>query len=83
MTQPHPYFEAMRPDEVAECVDGIMAHQSLYNSLWECVQYYEPRTDYPEEPIYGENSLDKFWHMFTDEEHLALNEAVTQHVIGD
>lgn len=70
----HGSFEAIRPDEVAECWDGI--DNELYRSLWRCVDSYTgPTPEESEEPVYGLNSVSDFWDRFTDDEKRALNDA--------
>ena len=71
---PHSTFEFIRPDEVAECWDGIP--DDLYRALWRCVDHFKgPTPEEAEEPIYGQNAVEDFWHLFTDEEKTALNAA--------
>ena len=71
---PHSTFEFIRPDEVAECWDGIS--DDLYRALWRCVDHFKgPTPEEAEEPIYGQNAVEEFWDRFTDEEKTALNAA--------
>jgi len=72
MIEAHPYFETIRPDEVAECWDGVDA--DLYRALWACVNSYKaPRPEESEEPCYGMDSVEDFWDRFTDAEKVTLN----------
>jgi hypothetical protein len=72
--KPHQTFDIVRPDEVAECWDGIGT--DLYRSLWACVNSYKaPSPEESEEPCYGMDCVADFWDRFTDDEKAALNEA--------
>jgi len=66
-------FEVMRPDEFAECIDGVLAEGNLYERLWSFVPHYEaPRPEEGEEPCHGLDSIARFWLELTDEERAAL-----------
>jgi hypothetical protein len=68
----HPAFEIIRPDEVAECWDGVSP--ALYQSLWACVPLYTgPTPEESEEPCYGLNALAEWWDLFEEDEQEALN----------
>ena len=41
MIEAHRSFEVIRPDEVAECWEGIIAVPGLYAALWACVGDYK------------------------------------------
>lgn len=72
MIAPHPYFEVIRPDEVAECWDGV--GDALYSALWACVADYKaPSPEVSEEPCHGLDSVSDFWDRFDDEQREALN----------
>jgi hypothetical protein len=74
--KPHSYFKTIRPDEVAECWDGILAVPGLYEALWACVgDYKAPSPEVSEEPCYGMDTVAGFWDRFSDEHKAALNEA--------
>jgi hypothetical protein len=74
----HSSLSYIRPDEVAECWDGISA--DLYRSLWACVNDYKaPSPEDSEEPCVGMDSVTDFWDRFTDEEKAALNAAAEAH----
>ena len=50
--KPHSSFNYVRPDEVAECWDGVTP--TLYQSLWDCVESYSgPAPEVSEEPVDG------------------------------
>mgnify|MGYP003582407634 FL=1 len=71
---PHPALEVVRPDEVAECWDGINA--DLYQMLWGCVADYKaPSPEVSEEPCYGMDCVADFWDRFPDDAKEALNAA--------
>ena len=72
--QPHDAFTIVRPDEVAECWDGIDA--DLYRLLWGFVNDYKaPSPEVSEEPCYGMDCVADFWDRIPDEAKLALNAA--------
>lgn len=76
MIEPHPSFEIFRPDEVAECWDGISSVPGLYAALWDCVGSYKaPSPAESEEPCYGMDCVADFWDRFADEHKEALNAA--------
>jgi hypothetical protein len=67
-------FEFIRPDEVAECWDGIIAVDGLYQALWACVpDYNKPTPEESEEPVHGLNAVTDFWDRFSDDHKRALN----------
>lgn len=71
--EPHPVLEIVRPDEVAECWDGVPSH--LIGKLWACVEGYKaPRPEESEEPCYGMDCVADFWDNFNRDEKLLLNE---------
>lgn len=74
--EPHAAFEIIRPDEVAECWDGVYdAPGELYEALWECVSSYTaPSPEESEEPCYGMDCVADFWCRFTPEQQIKLNE---------
>lgn len=60
-------FGIIRPDEVAECWDGVIAVDGLYEALWSCVEKYKaPRPEVSEEPCYGMDSVASFWDTFSE-----------------
>ena len=72
---PHAALELIRPDEVAECWEGVLAAGDLYEALWACVNSYtSPSPEESEEPCYGLDCVSDFWDRFTPEQQLALNE---------
>ncbi len=72
--KPHPAFEVVRPDEVAECWEGVLAVPGLYQALWECVNFFTaPRPHESEEPCYGLDTVEDFWDRLEDF-HTVLNE---------
>jgi hypothetical protein len=68
-------FEYMRPDEIAETVDGIP--DNLYRKLWDCVGKYNPSEVDIENSapcdILRDNAVGLFWNDFTPEECAQLN----------
>lgn len=84
MTKPHATFEYIRPDEVAECWDGVTA-ANLYGPLWDVASNMKPLSDFidieescPADAI-GINTVASFWKQFTPDQQIALNKlAVAQ-----
>lgn len=37
---PDSWFDLIRPDEVAECWEGVLSSGGLYEALWDCVASY-------------------------------------------
>lgn len=75
--KPHNYLSNIRPDEVAECWDGVK--QDLYLALWEQVENYdnsyrENIEDIGPHDVIGINAVSEFWKNFSDEHKVALNE---------
>lgn len=74
--KPHPALTIARPDEVAECWEGIYNVPDLYGTLWACVgDYKAPSPEVSEEPCYGMDCVADFWDRFSDEHKEALNAA--------
>jgi len=76
MTKPHFSLRYTRPDEAAECWNGILAAGDLYEALWACVPKYK-KIDYEDNgphDVLGINSIQSFWHSFTETQKRALNE---------
>jgi hypothetical protein len=70
-------FEFYRPDEIAECWEGIP--RDLYVRLWDLVDRYEKRSANienmcPNDEL-GDNSVKKFWKFISPEDQAALNAA--------
>lgn len=71
--KPHSWFDMIRPDEVAECWEGVL-DAGLYEPLWDCVESYKaPSPEDSEEPCYGMDCVADFWDRFTPEQQLDLN----------
>jgi len=71
-------FWHMRPDEVAECIDGVST--GLYRALWDLVGSYKegvktednPRgIDYPGE-VSDHNKVPQFWDRLSGEHQAEL-----------
>lgn len=72
----HPALLVTRPDEVAECWDGIFDVPGLYAALWACVAAYKaPSPEVSEEPCHGVDCVADFWERFSDDHKEALNAA--------
>jgi hypothetical protein len=77
---PHAAFGVVRPDEVAECWNGVLAAGDLYEALWGCVNSYAaPSPEESEEPCYGMDCVADFWDRFSDEQRAALNGLAERH----
>lgn len=72
MLKPDAAFRVIRPDEVAECWEGVSS--KLYGSLWACVRLYKrPKPEKSEEPCHGMDCVADFWDQFSPEEQALLN----------
>lgn len=80
MVERHPAISCVRPDEIAECWDGVFSVPGLYEALWDFVpRYTDPRPEVSEEPIYGGNDdIRNFWNDLSEEHQTALNELVVK-----
>lgn len=73
--RPNPWLAYNRPDEIAECWDGVS--ESLYKALWDMVEHYKPRKGdiedmCPQDEV-GVNSTAKFWSKFSGPHKCELN----------
>lgn len=72
--KPNSWFQTIRPDEVAECWDGVLS-SGLYEPLWQCVDHYKgPSPEESEEPCIGMNCVADFWHRFSPDKQQLLNQ---------
>lgn len=79
MIKPHESLAYIRPDEVAECWDGVTGDEGeavdLYAALWSCVPHYKaPRPEVSEEPCIGMDSVKSFWSRFNEDQQEVLNQ---------
>ena len=77
--KPHEGLKYIRPDEVAECWDGVFGFGNLYEVLWECVPLYDKDVranieDIGPADVIGVDSVARFWHVFNEAEKAKLNE---------
>jgi len=76
--KPHASLTIIRPDEVAECWNGVISKGdvvNLYEALWDCVALYKaPRPEVSEEPCIGMDTVAGFWNRFTEDQQKLLNE---------
>lgn len=72
---PHIALTVTRPDEAAECWDGVL-DSGLYGKLWGCTHLYTDidRENCGPSDVVGVNSIASFWSTFDDETKLKLNE---------
>lgn len=69
---PNIAFNVVRPDEVAECWEGV--DDILYVALWDCVaNYRRPSPEDSEEPCHGMDCVADFWSSFTTAQQEQLN----------
>ncbi len=75
----HEGLEYIRPDEMAECVDGVLAVPGLYEALWQSMDDMKPLGELidmeesgPGDAV-GLNSIASVWGKFSDDHKLALN----------
>lgn len=78
--KPNPTLEYYRPDEIAECFDGVS--DDLYQVLWNSIDDMQPMSDFidiedscPQDAI-GINSVVSIWDQFTEDEQRQLNQIV-------
>lgn len=76
---PHELFEVWRPDQVAECLNGVTTE--LYEKLWNSIVPLVPEFVGDN---YEECSLASYWHFLTPAEQEFLNElAEADETVGD
>jgi len=82
--KPASSFKYNRPDEVAECWNGV-TEAGLYGPLWNAMDDAKPLGELidmedssPEDAI-GLNSVASLWHKFTPEQQRKLNELAKRH----
>lgn len=74
MVQANNAFKYIRPDEVAECWNGVIGVGGLYEALWDCVDSYKgPTPEESEEPVIGLNSVADYWDRFSESHKAELN----------
>lgn len=87
--QPHPSFEHVTPDEIANCWDE--ATRDIGRILWKGHKVYEEMTaDYHKEDDWcpgswvGEFNMatPKIWDAFTSEEKQTLNDMAERHKVA-
>ncbi len=78
---PDPRFRFARPDEVAECYDGVLAVPGLYEALWQALEDAPPRSSLfdiedngPSDVIGLERSVADVWDRFSSDQQAALNQ---------
>lgn len=79
-----PIFKHMRPDEVAECYNGIYHVPGLYKALWNSMDDMKPLSELiciedssPQDAV-GLNTLASVWDRFSPEHQRALVEAANR-----
>jgi len=87
MTTAHEAFNYIRPDEVAECWDGVFSFGNLYEQLWACVEKYDNAykaniEDIGPHDVIGINCVSQFWDSFSEANQVKLNElAAAQEIL--
>lgn len=76
--QPHDWFDIVRPDQVAECWDGV--GDDLYRALWASMSDMKPlaHEDCGPADVIGLNSVASVWSRFTPEQQTRLNQLATR-----
>lgn len=88
--KPHEAFKYIRPDEVAECWNGVLtdepgdARYELYDALWRSMEGMKELSELihieesaPDDAL-GLNNLASVWDKFTPEQQARLNELAVQ-----
>lgn len=93
MPTPHDTFNYTRPDEVAECFDGVLDSNAptedekwaLYTALWNSMDGMKPLAEHidmeessPGDAV-GINTLASVWDKFTEAQQTRLNEIAVAH----
>lgn len=91
---PHPSLSHCRPDEMAECMDGVLdqtadtedGRWSLYAALWKSMDGMKDLPDLidleesaPSDAV-GLNSIASVWDFFTPEQQTRINAVMAAHV---
>jgi hypothetical protein len=77
MTKPDPLFKNFRPDEIAECWEGVS--NKAYRELWNLMPLLpkpptlEELEDRGPEPAEGKTSLAYYWNRLSPEVQTHLN----------
>lgn len=69
--EPNGLFSVWRPDEVAECLEGVK--DEIYTALWELVRHYEgkPRSEVNDD--FSSRALCNWWDELSKEHQEELN----------
>lgn len=79
MPKAHPLFNTMKPDEAAECLDGMTT--PILRKLWSFVKDYKgPTPEVSEEPCHGIDALVNFWDRLEEDEQVWLNDLAKCHM---
>lgn len=83
--KPNAVFEYIRPDEIAECWDGVT--DDLYTALWnvtpEKASYAGNIEDMGPGDVVGIDCLDDVWDKFTEAQQIALNDLADKKAAQD
>lgn len=75
--KPHPYFDTIRADEVAECWEGVLQCEGLYDALWGIAALMPSlpnKEDSGPHDHIGTFCLSSAWHTLSPEHQAQLNE---------
>lgn len=76
----------VRPDEIAECWDGVSDVPGLYESLWGLMSEVPPIPNLedsgPADHV-GHGCLAPFWARLSEEHQVALDRLHEENVLGD
>lgn len=77
--KPNSLFLVWSPDEVAECLEGILPQEGLYQALWALTKEYEnePRSEVPDD--FGDRCLAKYWDKLSQAYQVVLNDLADKH----
>ena len=77
--KPHKLFEVWRPDEVAECLPGVLAYEGLYATLWQMLDLYDqdrPASEVPDD--FQTWALARKWEHLSPDDQEILNALATR-----
>jgi hypothetical protein len=79
--KPHDYFDVTRADEVAECWEGVIKCEGLYEALWDIANATPPLPNKEDNGPYdyvGMQCLSLSWNELSPEHQRHLNALAIQ-----
>ena len=75
--KPHDLFAVWRPDEVAECLEGVPS--LVYTALWNLVRHYDdkPRSEFNDD--FDSRALKNWWDELSTDHQVLLNDLAIAH----